>query len=198
MPPKSTGGIRWDLHNLTAEFRHILEAGTHPAGGCHFPEGNSAHRRWCRCARPPAMGCDPSGVGSGVETNRWRPVGLPRPPSSSLETSPTPLWKVFDANRSIPHDDRVSQTCRIVVRKGARKSSRCPPCDHPARRASPRTHSQVHGIGSCSSAHGRVGNVVCHAQTALACGGMSTRANLPISRTACRRRFEFSTMAMRR
>ncbi len=34
--------------------------------------------------------------------------------------------------------------------------------------------------------------------TALACGGMSTRANLPISRTACRRRFEFSTMARRR
>ena len=114
----------WSLYNSTGESCHTLEAGPHPTGGCHFPEGNSAHSRWSsaakttgprripvrlsqwdcslrntafvraagiptgyrrlwktetggvRCARPPAMGCNPCGVRSCVETTAQEPVRM--------------------------------------------------------------------------------------------------------------------------
>ncbi len=45
------GPARWSLHNSTADSSHTIEAGTHPAGGCHFPEGNSANSRWSGAAK---------------------------------------------------------------------------------------------------------------------------------------------------
>ena len=63
----------WYLYNSTAECRHTIEAGTNPACGCHFPEGNSAHSRWSSAAIPPDWGLPspvyPEGIAAFASLN---------------------------------------------------------------------------------------------------------------------------------
>ena len=76
--------------------------------------------RWCRCAQPPAMGCDPSGVG------RYRRCNSP-PSADGTSARPTAGWHGLarlgayrcalaqEVRRGKPRDTRTSFGCAAPV-----------------------------------------------------------------------------------
>ena len=122
-------GGRAQRHHRTAASPHpsipeglqpshhgIGQSGWNPSG---IQSALDSRDRWCRCARPPAMGCDPSGVGSCVDTNgvgreafaHWRYPSGPLSPAKASSRSIQPIAGERGQALAVP-DFSDAHTCR--------------------------------------------------------------------------------------